>query len=249
MMRPFLIALQFLTAFPVRLNRAPEPRELGYSLLYYPLVGFLLGLLLAESAGLLAALPPLLTSSLLLTGWVILTGALHLDGLSDTSDAWAGGLGDRERTLAIMKDPCSGPIGVTSVVLVLLLKFAALFTICDAGEHSALLFIPWLARTALPLLFLSTPYVRAGGLGSFLAEQLPRKAAVAIVGISYAAIVLLGGKVGLVVFVSGLALFVCLRHLMKRRIGGMTGDTAGALVELTEVVTLVSAAIVVSLEQ
>src|SRR5690606_7992123 len=120
---PLLIALQFLTNLPIRLPGMPAPEEQGRSLLWYPLVGLLIGLVLVCGGWLLDDSANLLVAALLLTLWVGMTGALHLDGLADTADAWLGGFGDCERTLTIMKDPRSGPIAVVVLVLLLLLKF------------------------------------------------------------------------------------------------------------------------------
>jgi adenosylcobinamide-GDP ribazoletransferase len=247
MIRPFLIALQFLTRLPVRLKTPPEPSEMSYSVLYYPAVGLILGLLLATLAWPLGQLPVLLAAALLLAAWVLVTGALHLDGLADTADAWAGGRGDRERTLAIMKDPRSGPMGVTAVVLVLMVKLAALFTLFEGGEFLALVLTPLLGRAGLPLLFLTTPYVRAGGLGARLVSQLPRRRAAGIIAVSYAIVPIAAGAVGIWAVISAIATFFCLRALMCQRISGTTGDTAGALVEITEVSVLISIAITLSL--
>ncbi len=244
MIRPFLIALQFLTRLPVRLAGDLEAEDLGRSLLYYPLVGLILGGLLAASAWLLSGAPPLLAGALVLTLWVALTGALHLDGLADTIDAWAGGRGDRERTLSLMKDPHCGPQGVTALVLVLLLKFAALAAILEAGDYLPLILAPFLGRTALPLLFLTTPYVRPGGLGAALASGLPRRAGTGVLIAAGALALFLAGAPGLLVLALTLAAFYSLRQAMKRRIGGTTGDTAGALVELTEAVALLAALLV-----
>ncbi|WP_372867942.1 adenosylcobinamide-GDP ribazoletransferase, partial [Pseudomonas sp.] len=125
-MTALLIALQFLTRLPVRLAAMPSAQETGRSLLWYPVVGLLIGLLLLGVHYLLGDAPALLQAALLLVIWVGLSGGLHLDGLADSADAWAGGFGDRERTLAIMKDPRSGPMAVVVLVLLLLLKFVAL---------------------------------------------------------------------------------------------------------------------------
>ncbi len=239
-LRPFLIALQFLTVLPIRTAGAPDAAATGRSLLYYPLVGLVLGLLLTALAWLLADAPSPLAAALLLAFWIALTGALHLDGLADTLDAWLGGLGDREQTLAIMKDPCCGPAGVVALVLVLLLKFAALAELADADVLWAVAASPVLGRTALPLLFLTTPYLRPRGLGTALAAHLPRRAAVTVVIGVALAFGALAGTDGLLVLLTGAAVFLLLRSAMLRRIGGTTGDTAGALVELTEAATLVA---------
>ncbi|WP_263146501.1 adenosylcobinamide-GDP ribazoletransferase [Pseudomonas sp. RIT-PI-AD] len=233
-MLPFWIALQFLTRLPVRLPGLPEPAQVGRSLLWYPLVGLLLGLCLLGGEALLAAQPAPLQAALLLTFWVAITGGLHLDGLADTADAWVGGLGDRERTLAIMKDPRSGPIAVVVLVLLLLLKFAALVTLLEAGRGACVSLAPWLARMALPLLFLCTPYVRAGGLGQALAEHRPRRALPGVLAFHGLAMLLTFGAEALLALAVGGALFLWLRRALLHRLGGTTGDTAGALVEVAE---------------
>ncbi len=174
-MLPFWIALQFLSSLPVRLPGMPEPEQLGRSLLLYPVVGLLFGVLLWLLNALLLGTPLLLHAALLLSAWVLLSGGLHLDGLADSADAWLGGFGDRERTLLIMKDPRSGPIAVITLVLVLLLKFTALLALIEQGQTLALVIVPVLGRAALLGLFLTTPYVRAGGLGQALADHLPRR--------------------------------------------------------------------------
>lgn len=241
-MQPFLIALQFLTCLPVRLDGKPEPQQVGKSLLYYPLVGLLIGSLLWLLDMALGSSAAPLKAALLLTAWVALTGALHLDGLADSADAWLGGFGDRERTLAIMKDPRSGPAAVVVLVLLLLLKFVALWVLLAEGYDLALLLAPVLGRSAVLGLFLGTPYVRQGGLGQGLAEHLPRGQ---VKGALIAAVVLclvLVGTGWLALPVAGGVGWLA-RRAMCRRIGGTTGDTAGALLELVECSVLVALAV------
>ncbi|MCK8668863.1 adenosylcobinamide-GDP ribazoletransferase [Pseudomonas azerbaijanoccidens] len=243
-MLPFWIALQFLSSLPVRLPGMPAPQELGRSLLCYPLVGLLFGIILWGLNWLLLGTPLLLHAALLLTGWVLLSGALHLDGLADSADAWLGGFGDRERTLTIMKDPRSGPIAVVTLVLVLLLKFVALVALIEQQQALMLIIVPLIGRSALLGLFLTTPYVRAGGLGQALADHLPRSAGKQVLAISAVVCVLIAGVGGGVALVVAVAGFVWLRQVMLRRLGGTTGDTAGALLELLEVAMLVGLALV-----
>lgn len=210
---------------------------MGRSLLWYPLVGLLAGLLLSLGLWLLQGAPLPLQSALLLSAWVLFSGGLHLDGLADSADAWLGGFGDRERTLLIMKDPRSGPIAVVTVVLVLLLKFCALLALVQAGHWQALLITPVLGRAALLALFLTTPYVRAGGLGQALAEHLPRPMGWWVLGVALLGCVSMG--LGWASLIIGIATFAAARAAMMRRLGGTTGDTAGALLEILEMVVLV----------
>ncbi|NYH07265.1 adenosylcobinamide-GDP ribazoletransferase [Pseudomonas moraviensis] len=242
-MLPLWIALQFLSSLPIRLPGMPAPEQLGRSLLFYPLVGLLFGVILWALNIALAGAPLLLHAALLLTVWVLLSGALHLDGLADSADAWLGGFGDRERTLTIMKDPRSGPIAVVTLVLVLLLKFAALLALIEQQQGMALIIVPLIGRAALLGLFLTTTYVRAGGLGQALADHLPRKTGWQVLAVSAAACVVIAGLNAVVALLLAVVVFIWLRHLMVRRLSGTTGDTAGALLELLEMSVLVGLAL------
>ncbi|MBD8732450.1 adenosylcobinamide-GDP ribazoletransferase [Pseudomonas sp. CFBP 13710] len=239
-MLPFWIALQFLSSLPVRLPGMPSPEASGRSLLFYPAVGLLFGVLLWAASALLAGTPVLLHAALLLALWVVLSGGLHLDGLADSADAWLGGFGDRERTLLIMKDPRSGPMAVVTLMLVLLLKFCALLALLEQGQQAALMLAPILARAAMLGLFMTTPYVRAGGLGQALADHLPRRAgAWLLAGVALVSLAFCGVWISLLV----LAGFVALRRQVIKRLGGTTGDTAGAMLELLELLLLLGAAL------
>lgn len=237
-----LVALQFLTRLPVPLTHMPTPVQFGRATLFYPLVGLLIGAVLLGLGELLGGVHLLLQGALLLAVWVAISGALHLDGLADTADAWIGGLGDRERTLAIMKDPRCGPAAVVTLVVVLLLKFAAITAILGSHQHWALLLAPWLARCALPLLFFTTDYARRGGLGQALADHLPRGSMPWVLAGNAALMVLLGLS-GMLALAVALVAFVWLRSRFIARLGGTTGDTAGAMVELIECAVLVALAL------
>jgi adenosylcobinamide-GDP ribazoletransferase len=235
--RPYLIAMQFLTRFPMPTIAAPAPEEAGRSVLFYPVVGLLLGAVLASAAILLPAEPALVAAALILAIWTAATGGLHLDGLADSADAWACG-GEAERRLAVMKDPNCGPAAVSAVVMVLLLKFAALAALLAYGNRGALVLAPMLGRTAAVAVFLTTPYVRPGGLGAAMAAHLPVNAGWAV--ITLAALVALVTGHGALALVAALAVLM-LRYLMMHHLGGATGDTIGASVELTEAAVLTAA--------
>ena len=213
---------------------------MGRSVLYYPLVGLLIGVILALLFNVLANQPLLLSAAIVLAVWVLITGGLHLDGLADSADAWAGGLGDKQRTLEIMKDSRSGALAIVIVVMLLLLKFSALVAALEINQWEALLIAPVLGRCAVVLLFLMTPYVREQGLGSDMAKYLPRKTAWMMLLIIMGLVILtLGIASSIIVLLVVLAVFLGLRQMMVVRVGGMTGDTAGAMVEIIELVSLV----------
>lgn len=241
-MNAFLVALQFLTRIPVATRAAPTTEVVARSLLYYPLVGLVLGALLAALHWLLGDAPAPVRAALVLAAWAALTGGLHLDGLADSADAWAGASGDRERALAIMKDPRSGPIAVAVLVLVLLVKFAALASVAPA-DWLVLAFVPALARSGIPLLLATTPYVRPGGLGAALAAGQSRAAGIASAVATWCVAVLLIGAGAIWLLLVLCAALLALRGMMMRTLGGTTGDTAGALIEIAEAGLLLTVAL------
>ena len=238
-MTPFWIALQFLTTFPIQLKAMPSKQQNGQSLLFYPAVGLLIGGILALLAFTLHSLPIILLSSILLVVWIWLTGGLHLDGLADTADAWVGGFGDAECTLKIMKDPACGPIGVLSLVVICLLKWSALYVLLQQQMYLALIVFPVLGRLAPLFLFLTTQYVREKGLGSSIAATIPRKSAYMIFILCLSAC-LYFSWLGVVSIFTFTCTLLYLRWKFIQRIGGVTGDTIGAAIEITEVTILLA---------
>ncbi|MDF9393631.1 adenosylcobinamide-GDP ribazoletransferase [Methylococcus capsulatus] len=234
---PFWLAVQFLTRLPVPRAVEFSPRALGLSVVCYPAVGLLIGAVLLAARLLLQDAGPALASALVLLVWVLVTGGLHIDGLADSADAWVGGHGDAERSLTIMKDPRSGPIAVATVVLLLLVKFGA---VAELSGGLPLLIAPLAARGLVPALLITTPYVRKGGLGSPLAEHLPRWLAVVAVLFAAATTLVALGPWPLVGAATAAWL---LRAMMLRRLGGCTGDTLGAAIEIAEAAVLVAAAL------
>lgn len=234
-MKGFCIALQFLTRIPLPHCRDHDPDHISRSVLFYPLVGLVIGLVLAALAVLLINTPTGVAAALLLTLWVGLTGALHLDGLADCTDAWVGGWGDKSRTIRIMKDPTSGPMAVCALILTLLLKWTALTAILDKQLFGYLLLVPVLGRTAMMSLMLSTPYVSSQGLGEALLRHLPTGLAWQIVS---ASTLLLAWGLGVLPIIASLIVIVGVRYAAMQRLGGVTGDVYGAALELSETTAL-----------
>ena len=251
-----ILAFQFLTRIPVYrvftiANTAPTEQVAGKALLYYPLVGSVIGgcLLvwpwLVQYCGL--GMSAELQAGLLLVLWVWLTGALHLDGLADSADAWLGGFGDKQRTLDLMKDPTCGPAAVVVLVLVLLVKWLALTEVLaglagtnDNLIYMALLSVPVMARCQAMVLVVHTPYVRGQGLGT----QLKNQAQSLWVWLQLLLLGLLSAYLLGQVFVALVSTLVVgywlMRRLMLQRIDGWTGDTAGASIEVTELMLLLA---------
>ncbi len=245
-MHSLLLAIQFLTRLPLTTELEWSDESVARSVLFYPLVGLLIGMLLWLFATLLDSVPAMLQAALVLVAWVILTGGLHLDGLADSADAWAGAYGDKEKALEIMKDPAAGPVAVVVLVLLLIVKFAALTVLLE--QHTGLLIVaPILGRMAILLLLLTTPYVRQQGLGSSMAQYLDHQKSQWVLLISALILILmLPLSVFVIVAIAAALMLYGLRYLMINRIQGMTGDTIGASVEMVECISLVALAMAVA---
>ena len=222
-MGPFLAAIQFLTIIPV--SRSFDDEVVAKSMLYFPLVGVVVGLLLVVIASLSDA--PMIAAVFTLIIWVLISGGLHLDGLADSADAWAAGRGNAERALEVMKDPRCGPFAVTALVLLLLTKFAALTVILENDVLVALLVAPVLGRTAVLVLYPTTPYVRENGMGTLYAQYLDKNMILLIAGICVLLSVFFLGFWPVVFTAVVLAI---IRWLMMQCLGGMTGGASILLV-------------------
>jgi adenosylcobinamide-GDP ribazoletransferase len=234
-------ALAFLTRVPQRRAR-PEAADPVATAVLFPLVGAALGALIGGlAAGLAIALPALLAGAIAVGLELLLTGALHLDGLADSADGLAGR--DPRRALEIMRDHTVGAYGASAIGVDLIVKAAAIGALAEQGAvlHIAAAFA--LSRAAPLPLCASLPYARPGaGTGRLLAERIGPPAAAA--GIALAAL-LAAAATGL----SALALLAALAlaagavgATARRRLGGVTGDVMGASVELTAMLALVLAA-------
>ena len=243
----FWYAVVFLTRLPAPYLKRVDDEVAQKSLLFYPVVGAVVGALL--TAFILICwwynpqASPLLVAALTTTIWILLSGGLHLDGLADSADAWVGGLGDKERTLEIMKDPRVGPIGVLAVMLVLLVQFAGVYVLLEQASSdgfylAALILIPALARASALGLLASTPYVRAKGLATALVSGATQtRLLVTGVILALTAVVVFQHKAILVLLLY-LAVNVFARQMMIKRIGGCSGDTMGATIAVQEALLL-----------
>jgi adenosylcobinamide-GDP ribazoletransferase len=253
-MTPFLVALQFMTRYPVRLSADTElsPRLMGASTRYFPLVGLLVGvdLLVArwvlQWAGVLAKWP-LLGAALLLLYWVWVADSLHLDGLADTADGLSSSARSEE-LLAVMHDPRVGAFGAQATVLALILKFALLASLAPAFWWA--LPLPLISgRLLASLLCQGRPYAgRKGSLsGAFIEGSHPDDAGAAVGWAAFGFMVLSAGAVFMDLASArdcGLALGACAAGIglgwlaslgPRRRLGGISGDFIGYSLQVAEI--------------
>lgn len=234
--RSFLAAVGLLTVLPA--GRPPTPQEMAGAVPFFPVVGCLLGLVLWGLDILLAGVPPLLRHALVVVALVVLTGALHLDGLADTCDGLAGTT--PAQRLAIMADTRLGVFGLAGVVCILILKFAALASLAPPLRGPALIAAPLLGRWSMTLVMLVFPYARGpGGLGYCFKQgaRLPSFLAATLFTAGVLAAAVPGSILVILPIVAPLA---CLLGCwMTRRLGGLTGDVYGAVCEVTEALVFV----------
>ena len=172
-MSSFFAALQFLTIIPWPRRADCSADELGRATIFFPVIGFLLGLtLVVVNVSLKSFASPVLSSVALVTLLAWLTRGLHLDGLGDTFDGLGAG-GDREHMLRVMDDSHTGAFGVIAIVLLLFFKIHAIEAI-DSERWRALLAAPVLSRWAMVLLGYRSKAAKAG-LGSTLIDHLSAK--------------------------------------------------------------------------
>lgn len=248
---PLLMALALLTRLPVmflfakQLQKQWPQEEQGLSTLWYPFVGGLLAVLLY---GLFFVLPvstaPEVVAIFIVTAWVVLTGALHLDGLADSIDAaFASHKVSNNRTksdniLAVFKDPATGPMGVVALVLVLALKVILVSHLLDTLLIALVLSLS-IGRTLALALIVCTPYARNQGLGSVLANNTPKKVAMLVLALMVGLIFVVLLPITAFILIALLAiLFFVWRQFWLTRIGGFVGDCVGACIELSEVLVL-----------
>ncbi len=231
----FWTALRFLTVIPTPTRREITAEGSGQSLTYFPLVGLMLGvILLGLHYGLTLLLPPPVVNALVIIALVILTGAHHLDGFIDTCDGVIAGKSKEER-LAIMSDSKVGAFGIAGVVLLILLKYAAL---SSAPVLPALLLMPTLSRWTMVSVIFIFPYAKSSGMGlAFkLGAKWQRLTISTIIALAVAIVIL--ELRGLVLIAALWLIIFGIASYFRSRLGGLTGDTYGAINELAEVLVL-----------
>jgi len=236
----FLAALGFLTSIPVG-KRAMEGKSLAGSAVYFPLVGLLIGFILAGvDYGLGHVLPNLLTSAITVTVLVLLTGALHFEGFVDSCDGLFGGH-TRERRLEIMRMKNVGAYAVAGGALLLILKFAAIASLShESTRFWVIVMFPMLSRWGMTLALSVFPYAREQGLGTAFRGVKPAHVVTAG-AIALIAAGIFAGLAGTLLFAIATVIAIIIDLCMTKMLGGLTGDTYGAINELSEAIILITA--------
>jgi adenosylcobinamide-GDP ribazoletransferase len=235
--RAFLVACRYLTTLP--LPRGEAGGDLGAAAGWFPVVGLLLGAVLAGASLLLAwAVPPLVAAVLLVGLWAGLTGGLHLDGLADAADGLGGGF-SRAEALAIMRDARTGAFGVVAIVLVLAAKGAALASLPPELRWRGLVVAPTLGRLAPLVLARACAPARADGAGHAFVRTVAGRALAPAAAVALGVAVMLFGAWGVLLVAGVVAAAAAFAWYLRGRLGGVTGDCLGAMVELGEAGVLV----------
>lgn len=245
----FFAALKFLTILPLFRKRVDSLEEIGGSIVYYPVVGLIIGLALAGLGWFFRALLPFaVANALVIVALVIITGNLHMDGFMDTCDGIAGHK-PAEARWQVMHDSRSGAFGVVGAVLLLLLKYVTFNSIAAPLMILALMTV--LGRWAMVYAIFAYPYARPEGLGKAIKQSANWKRFVVATVISlvlahflahFAGFGYLAGPaimLGVWVIIVGAAAF------FKKMFAGLTGDTYGAINEIAEVSVLLLVAVLV----
>lgn len=238
-MKHLIIALQFLTIFPVKRDYNPGPQDLAASMAWFPVVGALLGAgLVVLHAGFSTFLPAGVVSALLLLALAISNGGLHLDGFSDTVDGIAGGRTPEDR-LRIMKDSSIGATGAAFLVFLILVKYLCLNEMLGTLNWAAIFFLPIAGRWAMVLLARLSRYARPeGGLGLAFAGNRIGTLVIATIITGALAFSVLGIRGLAALIVIGAAVYAS-SLFFRKKLGGVTGDVFGFTCETSEAILLI----------
>jgi cobalamin 5'-phosphate synthase/cobalamin synthase len=203
----------------------------GYAVMFYPLVGFLLGGILYGTYLLTSAyVPPFHAAVVIFVMWVVLTGALHLDGFADTVD---GLFVPKERSLEVMKDPHNGGMGMIFSTVFLIFKASSLIALPDYA-FMLLPIVLLLPRLIIVFCIYFSPYI-SGGMSTLAKEELQSRQVFIAALYSLLFIFLYNSWF---LLVGALFLMLLVKRFFIKRYGGFTGDIYGFTIEVTELFLL-----------
>jgi adenosylcobinamide-GDP ribazoletransferase len=236
-MKGLIVAIQFLTRLPTpRISVSSD--EFAASMRWFPAVGLIVGALVAAAGWAGASIDPWTGALAALVVWIVVTGALHLDGLGDIADASGAAHKDRERLLAVLGDPHVGSFAVVAIALQLIAKLVLLHALLDHGALAAIALVPFAARIGPLIWSRALPDLHAG-LGSRFRNAV-RPVDFLIWSLAFVAAVWISPSL-----LTAPLIFLLWGWWLTRRIGGISGDSHGAGIEIGES-TLLAAALVLA---
>ncbi|MEM0988405.1 MAG: adenosylcobinamide-GDP ribazoletransferase [Pseudomonadota bacterium] len=234
----FFVGTMFLTRLPVPPGLAFVEGRLARAARYFPLVGALVGLI-SGTIFLTAAfvLPAIVAAGLAIAAGIIVTGALHEDGLADCCDGLGGG-STAERALEIMRDSRIGTYGAAALIISIGLRWSALSTLLPVQGLIALVIAHCVSRALIAPVLISARYARTRGLASSVAGGVSPLEATVALAIGVAVAMSIGPVPGLIALAAGAVAAGAMLGLLIRRLGGYTGDGLGAIQQCAEIAIL-----------
>ena len=234
MIKGLILSLQFFSRIPINVDIEFQEKNIGYSIFFMPLVGALIGGIGVIIYNVFYPYNGLVAAFLTLFISIVLTGGLHLDGLSDTLDGFMSG-SDRERTIEIMKDSRIGAFGVMSIVLLILSKFTFIYAMPRSFLPIILSFAN--SRLVVSRLIAYKRNAKEDGLGELFRRSSPRKL-VNISTLIYVVILVLINIKYLIPLFMAYLLGEYVSFISYKKIDGLTGDVYGAIIELGDLISL-----------
>lgn len=231
-LRDLILAFQFLTRLPMPKVADGGGSDLARASVFFPLVGLVIGALLALLMWLLQASGTWIAALIVVVAWVWITGALHLDGLGDVTDACGAAHGDTARFHEVLKDPHAGNFAVVAIALQLMAKLVLVAHLAFAVAAPALILIPAWARWGTLVWRLQVPALRPG-----LGQEFSGDASV-WAPLVWAVVLAAASLIFAPMLLAALLLVPVIGFYWRWRLGGMTGDCLGASVEVTETLLL-----------
>ena len=242
----FRLGLVFFTRLPLP-HFEVKDRSLADAIWTAPLIGLVVAFIawLAYAIANLLGLAPSLAAALALAGGMLVTGALHEDGLSDTADGFGGGR-TRERKLEIMRDSRIGSYGACALALSILARWSAISELASPISVLIGLVVAHIgSRALIPAFMQMLPQARIDGLSAGVGT-LSDSVVLTALAIGAVALLLLGLKGAVAAALCLVLLFVAFRKLCLGQIGGQSGDTIGALQQLAEIALLFAASAILA---
>lgn len=239
LLRDLKVALLFLTRFPIQVDGAVTMRDLAAAVYAFPLVGAVVGLLagLAYWMTIWIGLPALPAALIAIVAMMVMTGALHEDGLADTADGLGGT--NRARALEIMADSRIGSFGALALMVSLLARLMTLAPMWDPRQVAFVLITAAMAsRAVIPVVMLLQPSAREEGLAAAAGRPEPARVMIGCFLAIGATAVLLPLPVALPALVTSSMISLLVATWLGRRLGGCTGDTLGAVQQIAEIAFL-----------